>query len=163
MQTKFETKSKRVKGLSFHKHRPWILASLHNGSIHLFDYRAQCLLDKYEDHSGKWIFDAIVWENAEQLWLYHCIRACQRHWLPWDLANVCFGWWRSPHQGLELQGKKVHVHPAGSYGLCAHGTFPYRSALDCQLKWWLDGSHLELAESQLASHSHRSFTLRHVC
>ena len=53
MQTKFETKSKRVKGLSFHKYRPWILASLHNGSIHLFDYRAQCLLDKYEDHNGK--------------------------------------------------------------------------------------------------------------
>ena len=53
MKTKFETKSKRVKGLSFHKTRPWILASLHNGSIHLFDYRAQALLDKYEDHNGK--------------------------------------------------------------------------------------------------------------
>ena len=53
LQNKFETKSKRVKGLSFHKHRPWILASLHNGSIHMFDYRAQCLLDKFEDHSGK--------------------------------------------------------------------------------------------------------------
>jgi len=52
MQTKFETKSKRVKGLSFHKYRPWILASLHNGSIHLFDYRAQVLLDKFEDHNG---------------------------------------------------------------------------------------------------------------
>ena len=53
MQTKFETKSKRVKGLSFHKHRPWILASLHNGSIHLFDYRAQVLLEKFDDHNGK--------------------------------------------------------------------------------------------------------------
>ena len=53
MQTKFETKSKRVKGLSFHKFRPWILASLHNGSIHLFDYRAQVLLEKFEDHNGK--------------------------------------------------------------------------------------------------------------
>ena len=53
MQTKFETKSKRVKGLSFHKYRPWVLASLHNGSIHLFDYRAQVLLDKFEDHNGK--------------------------------------------------------------------------------------------------------------
>ena len=50
---KFETKSKRVKGLSFHKSRPWILASLHNGSINLFDYRAQALLDKFEDHDGK--------------------------------------------------------------------------------------------------------------
>ena len=53
MKTKFETKSKRVKGLSFHKYRPWVLASLHHGSIHLFDYRAQALLDKYEDHHGK--------------------------------------------------------------------------------------------------------------
>lgn len=53
MLSKFETKSKRVKGLSFHKHRPWVLASLHNGSIHLFDYRAQVLLDKFEDHNGK--------------------------------------------------------------------------------------------------------------
>ena len=25
---------------------------MHNGSIHLFDYRAQCLLDKFEDHNG---------------------------------------------------------------------------------------------------------------
>ena len=53
MLTKFETKSKRVKGLSFHKYRPWILASLHNGAIHLFDYRAQVLLEKFEDHTGK--------------------------------------------------------------------------------------------------------------
>jgi coatomer protein complex subunit alpha (xenin) len=28
------------------------LASLHNGSIHLFDYRAQVLLEKFEDHNG---------------------------------------------------------------------------------------------------------------
>ena len=56
MLQKFETKSKRVKGLSFHKHRPWILASLHNGTINLFDYRAQALIDKFEDHDGKLLF-----------------------------------------------------------------------------------------------------------
>jgi hypothetical protein len=33
MLTKFETKSNRVKGLSFHPKRPWILASLHSGVI----------------------------------------------------------------------------------------------------------------------------------
>ena len=33
MLTKFETKSPRVKGLTFHPTRPWILASLHNGVI----------------------------------------------------------------------------------------------------------------------------------
>lgn len=53
MITKFEAKSKRVKGLSFHKYRPWILASLHNGSINLFDYRASVLIEKFEDHDGK--------------------------------------------------------------------------------------------------------------
>lgn len=55
LKTKFEAKSKRVKGLSFHKYRPWILASLHNGSINLFDYRAAVLLEKFEDHDGKYI------------------------------------------------------------------------------------------------------------
>jgi len=58
LHNKFETKSKRVKGLSFHKQRPWVLASLHNGSIHMFDYRAQILLDKFEDHSGKFLIGA---------------------------------------------------------------------------------------------------------
>lgn len=58
IKNKFEAKSKRVKGLSFHKHRPWILASLHNGSINLFDYRAAVLLEKFDDHDGK--FAAIL-------------------------------------------------------------------------------------------------------
>ena len=39
MLVKFESKSNRVKGLSFHPTRPWILASLHNGVIQLWDYR----------------------------------------------------------------------------------------------------------------------------
>ena len=60
MMTKFETKSKRVKGLSFHKYRPWILASLHNGSINLFDYRAAVLLEKFEDHDGNIILNQII-------------------------------------------------------------------------------------------------------
>ena len=59
MLNKFETKSKRVKGLSFHSQKPWILASLHNGSIHLFDYRAQALLDKFEEHEGKYLLIVI--------------------------------------------------------------------------------------------------------
>ncbi|PIA60579.1 hypothetical protein AQUCO_00300222v1 [Aquilegia coerulea] len=33
MLTKFETKSNRVRGLSFHPKRPWILASLHSGKM----------------------------------------------------------------------------------------------------------------------------------
>eukprot|EP00898_Chlorokybus_atmophyticus_P004028 jgi/Chlat1/4626/Chrsp3S05583 len=52
MLTKFETKSNRVKGLSFHPRRPWILASLHSGVIQLWDYRMGTLLDRFDEHDG---------------------------------------------------------------------------------------------------------------
>eukprot|EP00741_Cyanophora_paradoxa_P009442 tig00000144_g9146.t1 len=52
MLTKFETKSNRVKGLAFHPRRPWILASLHNGIIQLWDYRMGTLLDRFDEHDG---------------------------------------------------------------------------------------------------------------
>eukprot|EP00095_Tigriopus_kingsejongensis_P002886 maker-scaffold52_size450388-snap-gene-3.21 protein:Tk02886 transcript:maker-scaffold52_size450388-snap-gene-3.21-mRNA-1 annotation:"copa_canfa ame: full" len=52
MLTKFETKSPRVKGLAFHPQRPWILASLHNGVIQLWDYRMCTLLEKFDEHEG---------------------------------------------------------------------------------------------------------------
>jgi len=55
MLTKFETKSQRVKGLSFHPNRPWILASLHSGEIQLWDYRVGTLVDKYEEHDGNYL------------------------------------------------------------------------------------------------------------
>ena len=40
-------------GLSFHPTRPWILASLHNGVIQLWDYRMCTLIDRYDEHDGK--------------------------------------------------------------------------------------------------------------
>ena len=52
MLTKFETKSNRVKGLSFHPRRPWILASLHSGVIQLWDYRMGTLIDRFDEHEG---------------------------------------------------------------------------------------------------------------
>jgi coatomer subunit alpha len=52
MLTKFESKSNRVKGLSFHPIRPWILTSLHNGIIQLWDYRMGTLLDRFDEHDG---------------------------------------------------------------------------------------------------------------
>jgi len=52
MLSKLETKSNRVKGLSFHPTRPWILASLHNGIIQLWDYRIRTLLDRFDEHDG---------------------------------------------------------------------------------------------------------------
>jgi len=52
MLLKFESKSNRVKGLAFHARRPWVLASLHNGAIQLWDYRMEVLIDKFEEHDG---------------------------------------------------------------------------------------------------------------
>ncbi|KAI3959120.1 hypothetical protein MKX01_023796 [Papaver californicum] len=52
MLTKFETKSNRVKGLSFHTKRPWILSSLHSGVIQLWDYRMGTLIDRFDEHDG---------------------------------------------------------------------------------------------------------------
>ncbi|KAH6560191.1 hypothetical protein BASA60_000390 [Batrachochytrium salamandrivorans] len=52
MLSKFETKSNRVKGLAFHAKRPWILATLHNGSIQLWDYKMGTLVDRFDEHEG---------------------------------------------------------------------------------------------------------------
>ena len=46
-------KKSLVVGLSFHPKRPWILASLHNGVIQLWDYRMCTLIDKFDEHDGK--------------------------------------------------------------------------------------------------------------
>lgn len=52
MLVKCESKSPRVKGLSFHPRLSWILVSLHDGVIQLWDYRLGCLIDKFEEHTG---------------------------------------------------------------------------------------------------------------
>ncbi|CAG8565874.1 7824_t:CDS:10 [Paraglomus occultum] len=52
MLTKFESKSNRVKGIAFHPKRPWILASLHNGCIQLWDYRMGTVLERFDEHDG---------------------------------------------------------------------------------------------------------------
>ena len=52
MLVKFETRSNKVKGLSFHATRPWILTSLHNGNIQLWDYRMGIMIDMFQEHDG---------------------------------------------------------------------------------------------------------------
>lgn len=50
--SKFDCKSSRVKGLVFHHKRPWVLCSLHTGTIQLWDYRSCTLIDTFEGHEG---------------------------------------------------------------------------------------------------------------
>jgi coatomer protein complex subunit alpha (xenin) len=49
---KFETHSYRVKGLSFHPNRPWILAALYNGTVQLWDWKMGVLLHQFTEHKG---------------------------------------------------------------------------------------------------------------
>lgn len=39
-------------GIAFHPKRPWVLASLHNGTLVLYDYRMGTVLDKFDEHDG---------------------------------------------------------------------------------------------------------------
>lgn len=48
IKLKFSSKSNRVKGLSFHSTRPWLLVSLHNGLISIWDYKIKTRIAKFE-------------------------------------------------------------------------------------------------------------------
>ena len=42
-----------VPGLAFHPTRPLLVASLHNGSVQLWNYRMGVLVDRFEEHEGE--------------------------------------------------------------------------------------------------------------
>ncbi|KAM0749301.1 coatomer protein complex, subunit alpha [Meredithblackwellia eburnea MCA 4105] len=52
MLTKFESKSNRVKGVSFHPRLTLLAASLHSGSIQLWNFQMGVLVDRFEEHDG---------------------------------------------------------------------------------------------------------------
>ncbi len=45
-----------ISGLTFHPKRPWVLTSLFNGVIQLWDYRMCTLIDKFDEHDGNTIY-----------------------------------------------------------------------------------------------------------
>eukprot|EP01094_Clydonella_sp_ATCC50884_P009361 TRINITY_DN1888_c0_g1_i1.p1 TRINITY_DN1888_c0_g1~~TRINITY_DN1888_c0_g1_i1.p1 ORF type:complete len:1247 (-),score=542.11 TRINITY_DN1888_c0_g1_i1:203-3943(-) len=67
MLNKFETSSNRVKGIAFHPTRPWILASLHNGTVQLWDFRIRTLIDKFEEHDGP--VRGVAFHNSQPLFV----------------------------------------------------------------------------------------------
>ena len=60
MLVKCETKSNRVKGVSFHPTLSWVLAALHNGTIQLWDYRFCVLLEKFEGGINVLFYNSIL-------------------------------------------------------------------------------------------------------
>lgn len=45
---KFETQTARVKGACFHPTRPWIITSLHSGSIQIWDYNMKIIIATFD-------------------------------------------------------------------------------------------------------------------
>eukprot|EP00771_Trimastix_marina_P001265 gnl/Trimastix_PCT/2323.p1 GENE.gnl/Trimastix_PCT/2323~~gnl/Trimastix_PCT/2323.p1 ORF type:complete len:1240 (+),score=493.38 gnl/Trimastix_PCT/2323:133-3852(+) len=52
IHVKFETSTNRAKCLSFHPSRTWILVSLHNGKVQMWDWRLGQMLFSWDDHDG---------------------------------------------------------------------------------------------------------------
>jgi WD40 repeat protein len=48
----FESKSNRVKGIAFHPRLTLLAASLHSGSIQLWNFQMGVLVDRFEEHDG---------------------------------------------------------------------------------------------------------------
>ena len=46
-------KADTPRGLAFHPTRPLLAASLHNGSVQLWNYRMGVLVDRFEEHDGR--------------------------------------------------------------------------------------------------------------
>jgi len=76
MLAKFETKSNRVKGLIFHVKRPWILASLHNGVIQLWDYQLGTLIDGFGEHDG--LVQGVHFHKTQS---YLCLEVSRSAWI----------------------------------------------------------------------------------
>ena len=53
MQVKLELESARVKGVTFHPSRPWVLYCTHAGTIHLYDYDIRVELSRYSSTGEK--------------------------------------------------------------------------------------------------------------
>lgn len=78
-----------ISGLSFHPKRPWVLASLHNGVIQLWDYRMCTLIDKFDEHDGEW--DVTVAVEVLHTLLFNHVS---------DVADV--SWSAGPVRGIDF-------------------------------------------------------------
>lgn len=131
MLTKFETKSARVKGISFHPWRPWVLSSLHNGTIQLWDYRMCTLLDKFEEHDGP--VRGVCFHSQQPLFVsggddykikVHSLYAIIPCIIP-CLTPIS-------SSGLELQTEALHFHSTGPFRLHQNHSVPSQISLDSQ-------------------------------
>lgn len=114
-------------GLAFHPTQPLLAASLHNGSVQLWNYRMGVLVDRFEEHEGPVRGVAI-----------HPSRAL----LVTGGDDYKIKVWGMCHIGIRLYNLIVRRHsaakqalplyPSWTSRLCPYRTIPSRNALDCK-------------------------------
>jgi hypothetical protein len=134
---------RRVKGLSFHPKRPWILASLHSGVVQLWDYRMGTLIDRFDEHDGEWASCLLAASSPACL---TSLLTVQRHavWRSSVLLYCCakrdvtcpgcgVGWqWDHPGMLLLPLGCLPHQPP---FQLAAAMPAPVLVAVGCATRW----------------------------
>ena len=104
-----------LSGLSFHPKRPWILASLHNGLIQLWDYRMCTLIDKFDEHDGP--VRGICFHNQQPLFVSggddYKIKVSG---LPGRWLNTCTVWGR--YNTVNFLQNLHKRHPCSSLDTC---------------------------------------------
>lgn len=123
------TQSNRVKGISFHAKRPWILAALHSGTIQLWDYKLGTLVDKFEEHEGPFTSQ----------------RPCSQRQFSSIAAALCVGRRRLQNQAVELEAASLSIYVQRSLRLCSHRFFSLGMSVDSVCVRRSDNSYLELA------------------
>jgi hypothetical protein len=82
---------------------PLLAASLHNGTIQLWNYQMGTLVDRYDEHDGESL--RLGYSEVKLM-----SRTCSWYLLPPYSAYLLFGRRRLQDQGVELQAAEVPVH-----------------------------------------------------
>lgn len=127
----FESKSNRVKGIAFHQKLPLLAASLHNGSIQLWNYQTGTIYERLEDHEGP--VRGVSFHPTQPLLVSGGDDYKVKVWNH-KTGKVLF----TLHVRTSGQGsiaarltRFIYVY-AGTSGLCAIGLFPSRAPVDHQ-------------------------------
>ena len=81
MKLKFEAKSARVKGMAFHPSKPWIITSLHSGSIQIWDYNMKICVAKFD--VPFWWFRGMTDQFEEWTFIHNYRFSCQAETTEW--------------------------------------------------------------------------------
>lgn len=104
----FESKSNRVKGITFHPRLTLLAASLHSGSIQLWNFQMGVLVDRFEEHDGTRALFFLLMRYVADTDMDYANRPGARHRLSSHSASLRFWRRRLQDQSLEVRTPASH-------------------------------------------------------